>query len=413
MSDQKTKRNINDQFSQWKIDCLHFNGYKPCDKAIHCSKCNQYRPAGTSVLLIHLGAIGAVLRSTSLLSGINHKYPNSQITWVTDSACSSLLKNHPRLRRVLTLSSADLLQLEALSFDVIIVVDKSLTAIAIADKVERRQALQKKKTLRFGFCCEERTGAILPATKAACELWSLGLNNDDKFFKNNKSEVQLMYEAFELSLVSSNKASVTAEYDLPLTAEESLLLKTRRAAWQKVSQPIVGINTGCSGVIAHKKLSIQGHRQLISELLSLGVKNIVLLGGPEDTQRNLEIAKDLPVIQSPTTLGLRDGLVSVGACDIVITGDSLGMHMAISQKKYVVAWFGPTCAQEIEFYGRGQAIHTLASCAPCWKRTCDKSVMCYDLVDFKKLALIVHQQAQLQIKAEQDFHLHQQTDLHL
>jgi heptosyltransferase-2 len=134
-----------------------------------------------------------------------------------------------------------------------------------------------------------------------------------------------------------------------------------------------------------KKLSVDGHRQLIRFLLRDARFEgcpIVLLGGPEDTERNAEIAKDLPVIQSPTTRGLRDGLISVEACDLVFTGDSLGMHMAIGLRKWVVAWFGPTCAQEIDLYGRGQKIRTFASCSPCWKKACGMERMCYDQVHF-------------------------------
>ena len=40
-------------------------------------------------------------------------------------------------------------------------------------------------------------------------------------------------------------------------------------------------------------------------------------------------------------------------CDVVISGDSLGMHMAIALSKHVVAWFGPTSPQEIDLYDRG------------------------------------------------------------
>ncbi|MEN0060099.1 MAG: glycosyltransferase family 9 protein, partial [Bdellovibrio sp.] len=112
---------------------------------------------------------------------------------------------------------------------------------------------------------------------------------------------------------------------------------------------------------------------------------VVLLGGPEDTARNQDIAEGLPVISSETQSGLRDGLVSVAACDVVITGDSLGMHMAISQQKHVVAWFGPTCAHEIDLYDRGSHILTQSPCSPCWKRTCENAVMCYDQVSLEEM----------------------------
>jgi heptosyltransferase-2 len=129
---------------------------------------------------------------------------------------------------------------------------------------------------------------------------------------------------------------------------------------------------------------VDAHRRLIASLKGLGVK-IVLLGGPEDRLRNQQIAHGLQVISSPTDQGLRDGLISMDACDIVISGDSLGMHMGIALKKWVVAWFGPTCAHEIDLYDRGAYVLSTAPCSPCWKRSCNKNPMCYDLVDLNEL----------------------------
>ncbi len=126
---------------------------------------------------------------------------------------------------------------------------------------------------------------------------------------------------------------------------------------------------------------------------------IVLLGGREDTDRNQTIAtlarsQGLAVLESSTEDGLRSGMVSVAACDVVVTGDSLGLHMALGFQKSVVAWFGPTCSHEIDLYG-GEAVTTKASCAPCWKRACEKSVMCYDQVDFSKIAAATYSQIAL------------------
>jgi heptosyltransferase-2 len=163
--------------------------------------------------------------------------------------------------------------------------------------------------------------------------------------------------------------------------------KKRRQLWKKNQNQnlIIGLNTGCSPVIPYKKLSVGYHRQLIQALLRKGFQNIVLLGGTEDTERNQQIAENLPVICSATESGLRDGLVSVQACDVIVTGDSLGMHMGIALKKMVVAWFGPTCAHEIDLYGRGVKILSEAPCSPCWKRVCHKTPMCYDQVDMQKI----------------------------
>lgn len=356
-------------------DCRHFSGYKPCSKNETCdSSCPQKDVATTSILIVHLGALGAVVRSTSLLKAIKRKYPFSRVTWVTDAPAHHLLKNHPGLDRVLTTGEGDLLQLSALEFDVGFMIDKSVKAGGVLRRTQVDQV--------YGFVVEPRSGAILPATPAARELWELGLDNHKKFFVNQKPETQLMIEALELGTYRRD------DYWLPLMVNEQGQAALRRDQWLKAcgKEFIIGLNTGCSNVIPYKKLTVEFHRRMIERILSdFPEAQIVLLGGPEDRERNTLIAQGYPVIDTPTDLGLRDGLVSVAACDIVVTGDSLGMHMAISQKKQVIAWFGPTCAHEIDLYDRGVKILAKSPCSPCWKRTCEKTIMCYDQVSLEEI----------------------------
>ncbi len=316
------------------------------------------------------------MRSTSLLKAIKRKYPSSMITWVTDSPAHHLLQGHPGIDRVLTTSEADMLQISALEFEIAFVIDKSLKAAGVIKRTTVDQV--------FGFAVNPQNGAILPATSAAQELWSLGLDDQKKFFENSKAETQLMIEALELGPFQRD------EYWLPLSEKEEITMKSRRAEWLQNKSIVIGLNTGCSNVIAHKKLTVEYHRLLIQKLArEFPEARLVLLGGPEDTDRNTliatGIATGLSVVSSETKSGLRDGLVSVAACDIVITGDSLGMHMAISQQKQVIAWFGPTCAHEIDIYERGVKLLTKSPCAPCWKRTCEKEIMCYDQVSLMEI----------------------------
>jgi heptosyltransferase-2 len=353
--------------------CRHFSGYKPCTLNANCDEsCGKKDIPQVSILVVHLGALGAVVRSTSLLRAIKRKFPSSMITWVTDAPAHQLLKNHPAIDRVQTSSESDLLQLGALEFEVGFVIDKSLKAVGIARRTQIDQI--------YGFKADAKTGAILPATAAAEELWELGLYNHKKFFVNKKPETQLMIEALELGEYQRD------DYWLPLSVNEAQEAQNRKAAWRGNKKLLLGINTGCSPVIPYKKLTVQFQREIIQEVLKqFSDVQIVLLGGPEDTERNRLIALDLNVISTDTEKGLRDGLISVAACDAVITGDSLGMHMAIAQKKTVIAWFGPTCAHEIELYDRGEAVLTKSPCSPCWKRSCDKANMCYDQVSLEEL----------------------------
>jgi heptosyltransferase II len=361
-----------------RMDCVLFSGSKPCGRSSVCdSTCTSFQKRGKQILFIHLGALGAVVRSTALLKSIFNKYPGAQITWVTQAPAQNLLSQHPEIHRVLTLSESDLLSLSVLSFDVAFIIDKSLEASGVFKKTSSQEV--------FGFQSDDK-GVIKPLSQAAEELWEIGISDQKKFKLNQKSEIQLMHEALELEFKLS-------EYNLPLNRIENDLKCERAHHWSSGGKKIiVGINTGCAATISSKKLSVENHRELIRKIQQLSGFQIVLLGGPEDTSRNLDIAqgfKDL--ILSPTENGLRDGLVSVAACDIVVTGDSLGMHMAISQKREVIAWFGPTCAVEIELYGRGQKIVSEAPCGPCWKRSCHKPVMCYDLVNLDEIIFALRQ----------------------
>lgn len=355
-----------------EIHCRHFNGYKPCGKNDACerSQCRSYESVQDRLLIVHLEALGAVLRSTSLLAAIKRKYPRSHITWITKAPAQALLENLSSVDRILTTGMEDLLKLSVLHFDLAFVLDKSLLASGVV------------KNCNVGAVRGFRAlsnGSIVPANPEARELWELGLSDSRKFFVNQKSEQRLCHEALALG------EYIGDEYQIQLNEAERVLAGARRRLWSPEGRPIVGLNTGCSPCLPAKKLSVEGHRQLISSILRdprFEGCPIVLLGGPEDSERNTTIAKDLPVILSPTFRGLRDGMVSVEACDLVFSGDSLGMHMAIGLRKWVVPWFGPTCAQEIDLYGRGRKILTVAPCSPCWKKSCGISRMCYDQVDF-------------------------------
>jgi len=353
-------------------NCRHFNGYKPCGKSEICDHlCPHVSVPSAHVLIVHLEAIGAVLRSTALLPAVRRKYPGCHVTWVTSQPADQVLRHNPFIDRILTTSSDDLLALSALEFDVALVVDKSLKAAGVLKRTRAEMV--------FGFQVDAASGAILPATPAARELWEIGLSNAKKFFRNTKTETQLAHEALELGPWRRD------EYVLKLTLQEREAIDRRRSAWALPGQLIVGLNTGCAPTIPHKKLTIETQRELARRLASDPMVRVVLLGGREDTLRNQRIAHGLDVLQSPTGEGLRDGIVSVGACDIVVTGDSLGMHLAIALGKWTVAWFGPTCAHEVDFYDRGVPVVTQASCSPCWKRSCDKSPMCYDMVSVEAL----------------------------
>lgn len=363
------------------VDCRFFNGYKPCGKNHPCTQdCPSKEILKESLLVIHLGALGSVVRSSALLRKLKQAHPQAAITWLTSEAVLPILEKHPAIDKLYALNFVNFLKLQGMSFDKTFVIDKSLEAVSVAAQI-------KTKEIK-GFVAHPLQGAILPANPEAQELWELGIDNHKKFFVNQKTELQLIFE-------SLGYAYQNEKYWLDLSPKEKQQSLVRRQNWLKLhsKKQIIGINTGCSQVIAYKKLSLEKHRELIKKIHSeFFSAQIVLLGGREDEERNQLLAQEFPtLIASSTQEGLRDGIISVEACDIVVSGDSLGMHIAIALEKYTVAWFGPTCAHEIDLFGKGVKIQTYLNCHPCWKRTCSQEKMCYDHVHIEEFIAAIRQ----------------------
>ena len=74
---------------------------------------------------------------------------------------------------------------------------------------------------------------------------------------------------------------------------------------------------------------------------------------------------------------------------IIVTSDSLGMHLALSLKKKVHALFGPTPSFEVYFYGRGEAIlpEPKLECVPGFSERCDNPEgNCINKISAKRVA---------------------------
>jgi heptosyltransferase-2 len=158
------------------------------------------------------------------------------------------------------------------------------------------------------------------------------------------------------------------------------------------NEVVVGFNTGCSDLYPNKKMTIDQHVTLIEKLSVMKGIKLVLLGGPEDTERNAEMVRRVgkKVVSTPTTQGVRRGICYENICDVIITGDSFGMHVAIGLKKYVIAWFGLSCWSEIDLYDRGvKLIPEGLQCSPCWKKACPYDLECIQMIDLEGIVRAV------------------------
>lgn len=359
-------------------DCKHFTGYKPCFPNTQCyNECVENEPIGTRILIVNLDAMGNVLVTTSLLPAIKRKYPNSHISWITLKNAYPLLLNNPYLDRIYQWEPENWMILQQIKFDLVFSVDKSQRSGAFV------AGLQAKEKLGFGI---DTRGQIIPLNKEANENYMLGLDDHLKFRVNQKTVQQIQCEQFKLKYVRD-------EYVLELSDDEKNFCSSyKESVGVKDHELVIGFNTGCSELYPNKKMTIEQHVQLIENLHSLEHVKIVLVGGPEDTGRNAEILRRVgeKVISTPTTEGVRRGLCYENICDVIISGDSFGMHAAVALKKHVLVWFGVSCWTEIDLYERGEKFipHGL-ECSPCWKRSCPYNLECIAMINLDGIVAAV------------------------
>ncbi len=363
--------------------CKHFTGYRPCFPGTRCDqRCVDLDPIGTRILLVNLDAMGNVLVTTSILPAIKRKYPESTITWITEKRTAPLLQHNPLVDRIFAWEPENWLILQQMTFDVLFNVDKSRRSGSLAMAV--------KAKAKFGFGMNA-AGQIIPLSKEAHASYRMGLDDDLKFRKNRKTVPELQCEQFKLPYRRD-------EYMLALTGEEEdfCLRYAAEHGLAGAGHVIVGFNTGCSELYPNKKMTIEQHGDLIGRLSAVPGIKLVLLGGPEDTVRNAEIARRAggAVHSTPTTDGLRRGLCYENLCDVVITGDSFGLHAAIGLRKHVIVWFGVSCPQEIDLFDRGMKfIPEGLECSPCWKRECPYNLECIQMINLDAIVREVQRYA--------------------
>lgn len=77
----------------------------------------------------------------------------------------------------------------------------------------------------------------------------------------------------------------------------------------------------------------------------------------------------------------------INKCKIIVTADSLGLHLALALKKKVVAIFGPTDPNEVYFYDEGSYVLPSKNftCLGCYKSKCDNNEFCLDYIDLENI----------------------------
>jgi len=328
-----------------------------------CDGCQHYDPWGKRILIIKLGASGDVIRTTPILKPLRDREGPCQVTWITDPISADLLKQTASIDRLLPYSDENCMILQSQEFDLLLNFEKEPRAIALAELVRAKKKL--------GFA-STTGGALSVYNPESIYALRLGLSDELKFRVNQKTYPEIVFE-----MIGLDHHGEEYEIGLSETARQYGGNFVESAGFDR-SRMVAGINTGCGHVFQTKQWTLEGFAGLIDALRERGDCQIVLLGGPREVEFNRQLMEMAGngVIDAGCDSSIDEFMGLVDLCDLVVTADTMAMHIAIGLRKQVVAIFGPTCDEEVDLFGRGEIIDTDFECSPCYLKTCDKNPTC-------------------------------------
>lgn len=316
-------------------DCKHFIGTIPCkphkDKDVKCSDCSYYDKKTKKILIIKLGAIGDVIRTTPLLHKLWHEYPDAEISWITytPEIIPNLVEN------IYGFNLESVLILEEIHFDILLNLDKDPQAGALAKRISADK--------KYGFTI--KNGKPAPMNELAEHKFITGLFDDE----NKANRKSYLTEIFEI-----------CGYEF--AGEEYILDNRSNREWKinNNGKKIIGLNTGCGARWISRLWADENWIELIKNLQNNGYFPL-LLGGKQEHEKNLYFQEQTNA-EYFGYFSLEDFISLVDKTDLMVSAVTMGMHIAMGLKKPLVLMNNIFNPYEFEMYGRGEIVQPAKEC---------------------------------------------------
>jgi len=333
-----------------KKDCRYFRGDIPCkphkNYGVHCvdennKPCSNYSPFKEKILIIKLGAIGDVIRTTPLLTKLKQEYPEGKIYWMTLSP--AILPAEVDVSLKFNFENA--LYVQSFEFDLAINLDKDKEACALLQNIKAK--VKKGYYLKDGLPC--------PINEEAVLKFLTGLF-DDVNKANTKSYPE---EIFEIC-------------GYKFSGEKYILAPHNEYAedWTEIdrTKKIVGFNTGCGGRWTSRLWAEERWADLARLLLKAGYE-VIFLGGEQEHEKNSRLAKETGG-KYFGYFNLEKFVNLVNQCHLVVTGVTMGMHITIGLNKKIILFNNIFNPNEFELYGLGEIVGPSKECKCYFSASC-------------------------------------------
>lgn len=287
------------------------------------------KPGYSETLVNEVGtntSLGDVLRSTVILP----LYKDANVTWLVDEKAAALLKGNPYVKRILVYDLTSVLQLQRERFDTIINLEKVAGLCALSDSINGWR--------RYGFRFDPETG-------------------EARAYDGS-------HHVMELCFSQEGKASNTRFW-------EEFLFEMVGAKW-------------------NGEMPILGYKPKSEEIFDIGFNHNVgekwpIKAWPQDYWSKLEeMLKDEFefIVSWQKGLGsIEEYIEWINSCRLIVTNDSLGLHIAHALGKKVIALFGPTVSGEVYVKDGIKLLpDPKPDCLPCMSNICKRERTCmYDI----------------------------------
>ncbi|MBT4166277.1 glycosyltransferase [archaeon] len=317
-----------------------------------------------NILVIKTGALGDVVRTSFIAQALKEKYFDTKkrifpkLYWITQKNALPFFKNNPYIDKALPQEKKHLLK--NTNFNLVINLEEDKENCNFAKNLNPQELI--------GFTIKNKKIQPTKTTKEWFNMSALGekLQNDILKKQNKKTHRQIISEIIKI------KHKEKYEPFLRLTQEQRIFANQFLRRYNlKRTDLIIGINTG-SADRWPKQLSIKKTAKLIDNLYNKYKAKILLFGGPNEQDRNQKIQRlsNSPIIDTGCGNNLTEFPALVSVCNLLITSDSLGLHISLALKRKTIVLLGPTSNTEIDMYGLGEKVISDSKCTACYKPNC-------------------------------------------
>jgi heptosyltransferase-2 len=294
--------------------------------------------------------MGDVVRTTPILHRIREIHPRGRIFWLSHfTDILPAVVDWP-----LPFTEASIIWLKSLEFEIGINLDKDPEACALMEQLTVNH--------KFGFGLNR--GMPAPLNQLAEHKFLTGIS--DALSQANRKHY--LEEIFDICGWKYRDE----EYVLPEARSNDQIEDYQPTA------KVIGLNTGCGGRWTTRLWPEEYWVSLAEELQRLGYA-VLLLGGPEEHEKNLRIAHK----SGSEYLGVFPILEFLGLmkkCDLIVTAVTMAMHFAVGLKIPLVLFNNIFNPHEFHFFTPSVILSPDRPCECYYRAECTYERSCmYDL----------------------------------